>query len=90
MCQANKVSCWRRFNDKITNVPLPPTRAVSKLLLLVFLPRKPHLIFEPYHVQLFLSLSDTMHLGRIVLFSCEHLGVRVVPEVLHTWVVDHG
>lgn len=42
------------------------------------------------HLHLPLSLSDAMHLGRIVLFSCEHLGVRVVPEVLHTWVVDHG
>ena len=42
------------------------------------------------HLHLPLSLSDAMHLRRIVLFSCEHLGVRVVPEVLHTWVVDHG
>lgn len=37
-----------------------------------------------------LSLSDVMHLGSVVLFSCENFGVRVVPEVLQTWIVDHG
>lgn len=37
-----------------------------------------------------LSLSDAVHLGRVVPLSCQHLGVRVVAKVLHTWVVDHG
>lgn len=35
------------------------------------------------------SLSDLVHLGRIVLFSSENFGVRIVPEVPHTWVMDH-
>lgn len=36
------------------------------------------------------SLSDLVHLGRIVLFFSENFGIRIVPEVLHTWVMDHS
>lgn len=37
-----------------------------------------------------LSLSNSMHLGRVVMLSGQHLVVGVIPEVLHPWVVNHG
>lgn len=36
------------------------------------------------------SLSDAVHLGRVVLLPSQHLGVRVIPEVLHARILNHG